>query len=193
MVRCGSKYWLQKAYVLKRDRTMGSKYANHFRLNSHQYDWGWYLYDQLMSTRIFTLSMNKIFLWAPNFMRQMAMGTFWICWSSCTNWDVFCILREKYLNNTCLPYVDTYCHVFATCGRCTLLNFLLLSDSHYRASFVCTRFEALITRWTCHSDEGCMISDDPIVLYLRVVVFCRIEKQCRWKCSTIFSNTYDFK
>ena len=36
------------------------------------------LYDQLMSWRIFTLIMNKIFIRALNFTRQMAMGTVWI-------------------------------------------------------------------------------------------------------------------
>ena len=34
------------------------------------------LYDHLMSTRIFALIMNEIFIRAPKFRRQMAMSTF---------------------------------------------------------------------------------------------------------------------
>ena len=36
------------------------------------------VFDHLMNTRIFTLTMNKIF------MRQMAMGAVWIYYLSCT-------------------------------------------------------------------------------------------------------------
>ena len=35
-------------------------------------------YDHLMSTSIFTFIMNKIFIWAPEIMRQMARPTIWI-------------------------------------------------------------------------------------------------------------------
>ena len=37
------------------------------------------LYDQLMSMRIFTLIMNKIFMIAPKIMRQRTTSTIWIC------------------------------------------------------------------------------------------------------------------
>ena len=62
---------------------MCSKYAKHSRLNS-EHDWR-DIYDHLMSLRMFTLTLNKIFIWAPNIMRQMAMGMIWICESSCRN------------------------------------------------------------------------------------------------------------
>jgi hypothetical protein len=35
--------------------------------------------NQLMSTRIYTLIMNKIFMWTLNIMMQMTTDTFWIC------------------------------------------------------------------------------------------------------------------
>ena len=56
---------------------MCSKYDNRSRLNS-QHNWR-DLYDHLTSTRIFTLRINKIFIWAPKIMRQMAMGNICIC------------------------------------------------------------------------------------------------------------------
>jgi hypothetical protein len=43
--------------------TICSKHANHYRLNN-QHNWE-DLYDHLVSIRIFTLTMNKIFIWAP--------------------------------------------------------------------------------------------------------------------------------
>ena len=52
------------------------RYANHARF-SGQHDWG-DLYGHLMSTRIFTLIMNKKIVGAPNIMRQMVSGTMWI-------------------------------------------------------------------------------------------------------------------
>ena len=72
--------------------------------------WGmWFLYDQSMSTGIVTFIMNKIFIWDPKIMRQMATGMFWICKLSCTN-CVFNILREvgterKSIHvKACIPY-----------------------------------------------------------------------------------------
>ena len=38
------------------------------------------LYDQhLMSMRIFTLMMYKIFIWAPNVMKEAATTLIWMC------------------------------------------------------------------------------------------------------------------
>ena len=96
----------REMYVSKRDRSTCSKLVNHFRLNSQQHKlrsrilmahcpWtsinhnnpilgskvdmtGEDLYNHLMSTRIFTLMMNNIFISAPKIMRQMAMSTIWI-------------------------------------------------------------------------------------------------------------------
>ena len=49
-----------KKHVFRRDWTPGSKYDNHSRLNSlHSGTWE-DVYDRLMSTRVFTLTMNKI-------------------------------------------------------------------------------------------------------------------------------------
>ena len=36
------------------------------------------LYDHLMSTRIFTLILIKIFMWAPKTMRKVAIASVWI-------------------------------------------------------------------------------------------------------------------
>ena len=46
---------------------MCSKYENHSRFNG-QYNWD-ELYDHLMSTRIFTLIMNKMVYTSSKFMR----------------------------------------------------------------------------------------------------------------------------
>ena len=44
------------------------------------------MYDHLMSTRIFTLIMNKIFNWVLEMKRQTVLGSNKICSSSCTNY-----------------------------------------------------------------------------------------------------------
>ena len=52
------------------------------------------LYDRLLTCRIFTLTMNKIFKRAPEITRKVAVGTIWICLWSHTNcmfgplWDI---------------------------------------------------------------------------------------------------------
>ena len=51
----------------------------HCRLNSES-NLGVGLYDHFMRTRIFTLTMNKIFIWAPNIMRKVAIVCIWINW-----------------------------------------------------------------------------------------------------------------
>ena len=76
VVRCGSKNGHQRL-VFKRDWATCSKYLNYSRLSS-QHVWG-NQYGHLMSMRIFTLIMNKIFIWAPKILRQLAKGTIWIC------------------------------------------------------------------------------------------------------------------
>ena len=56
VVGCGSKNFHPKTYVFKRDWTMCSEHANHFKFND-QHDRG-SLNDHLMSVRIFTLIMS---------------------------------------------------------------------------------------------------------------------------------------
>ena len=94
MLRCGSKNWTLKWHVFKRDWTMWSKYVNRLGLHS-QHDWR-DLYDHLMSTRIFTFIVNKIFMWAPKVMRQVTLGTIWICYCA------FYILREVGVERNCI-------------------------------------------------------------------------------------------
>ena len=57
------------------------KYANHSRLTSqHKLERpGGGGDDHLLGTRIFTLTMNKIFILSPKIMRQKATGTIRIC------------------------------------------------------------------------------------------------------------------
>ena len=58
--------------VFKRDWTTCSKYDfKHCRLSSQHHNGG-ALYNHLMSTRILTLMMNKIFIRAPKTMKNMA-------------------------------------------------------------------------------------------------------------------------
>ena len=72
MVRCGCKKGYQKD-VFKRDWVTRSNYVYHSRFNNqHNCE---DLYDYLISTKIFTLIMNKICIWAPKFMRKVAMAS----------------------------------------------------------------------------------------------------------------------
>ena len=77
VVRCEFGGGTPFKHVFKRGLTTCSKNVLCTMLDS-QHDCG-DLYDHLMSTRIFTLIMNKLFIWAPKMMRQMAMGTIWNC------------------------------------------------------------------------------------------------------------------
>ena len=52
--------------------------------SNSQQNWG-DLYDHVMNSRIFTLTMNKIFIWAPRIMRKMATDMIQNCQSSRTN------------------------------------------------------------------------------------------------------------
>jgi len=61
VVRCETKNWYQKHMCWKEIWIACSKYANQFGLIDH-----------LMSTKILSLKMNKIFIWTPKAMRQMA-------------------------------------------------------------------------------------------------------------------------
>lgn len=51
------------------DWTMCPEYDNHYEFNN-QRDRG-DLYDQLISTRIFTMTMNKTFILAPKITRKL--------------------------------------------------------------------------------------------------------------------------
>jgi hypothetical protein len=72
-VSCGLEQFPKRHELLK-DWTMCLDFDNHFLLNSHhnatrdpgEHD----LYDHLMSTKIFTLIVNKIFTRAPNITRN---------------------------------------------------------------------------------------------------------------------------
>ena len=91
MVRCGPKNGNHRGLYFKRDWTKCSKFANYSRFNN-QHNWG-NLYDHLMSTRNFTLTIKKMFMWAPKIMRQMDMGMMWLCQTSHTN-CMLCIQLE---------------------------------------------------------------------------------------------------
>ena len=58
-----------------------SKMVIHSRLNS-QHNLGgpiWPFKGHLMSSRIYAVKTSKIFIWAPKFVRQMALDMIWIC------------------------------------------------------------------------------------------------------------------
>ena len=56
-----------------------------------------------MSTRIFTLTMNKIFIWGPKIMRKVAMILIWICESSRTKPIACLICYEKWVQREKCP------------------------------------------------------------------------------------------
>ena len=64
---------------LKEIELRAQKYANQCSLNSEHYWGGGDLYDNFLSTRIFTSIMNKIFVLAPKIMRKVATASIWIC------------------------------------------------------------------------------------------------------------------
>ena len=53
------------------------------------------LCDDIMSTRIFSLIMNKIFVWAPKTKEQMGTGTVWIYESSCTKGPLYTTVEKS--------------------------------------------------------------------------------------------------
>jgi hypothetical protein len=59
VVSCCSKDKFEKRHMFKRDWSTCSKHDNYPRRNT-QHDWG-DVYGHLMSTKIFTFIMNKIF------------------------------------------------------------------------------------------------------------------------------------
>jgi hypothetical protein len=68
-----------KLHMFQRDWTTCSKYANHPGFNS-LYDLGGRglaISSHSMNTRIFTLIMNRTFIWAPKTIKRMTM--IWIC------------------------------------------------------------------------------------------------------------------
>lgn len=56
--------------MLNRNWILCSKVVVHFRHHSQLYYWG-NLYDQLITHRMFTLTMNKIFIQASKIMREV--------------------------------------------------------------------------------------------------------------------------
>ena len=60
--------------MFKRDWTRSSKYDEHSEHND-EHTWN----DQLQSTRIFTLIMNKTFIRAIETMRKVSTSSIWIC------------------------------------------------------------------------------------------------------------------
>ena len=57
---------IPKRHQFRRDWTPCSKYVDHSRLNI-QHNYG-HLHDHLMSMKIFSLILNKMFIWAPKIM-----------------------------------------------------------------------------------------------------------------------------
>ena len=51
------------------------------------------LYNHLMNMRVLDMTMNKVFTWAPETMRQVSMTSLWIHWLSCVN-PMFFIIGE---------------------------------------------------------------------------------------------------
>ena len=55
---------------LKKNWIVCSKYDNHYRLNNeHTWRWGTYM-TNLITMEIFTLLMNKMFIWALEVIRK---------------------------------------------------------------------------------------------------------------------------
>ena len=63
---------IPKRRVLKRDWTKCSEFVNHSRCKSQHNLEG--LYDHLLTERIITLKIDKMFLCAPNIMRNVTTG-----------------------------------------------------------------------------------------------------------------------
>jgi hypothetical protein len=55
---------------------------------------GGLLYDHVMSTRFFILTMSYGFVRVMKTMGEVAMASIWMCSSSCTYNHVFCIIGE---------------------------------------------------------------------------------------------------
>ena len=91
VVRCGSKNRHQKDMCSKENGLCAQNMLTilHFIVNIIGVG---DLYDHIKSMRIFTMIMNEIFICTLKIMRQMAMSTFWICYSSHT-YHVFQILE----------------------------------------------------------------------------------------------------
>ena len=78
VVRCVSNNGHQKGVMCWKEVELHAhKYANHSRLHG-QHDWG-DMYDHLMSMRIFTLTMSKMFIWAQKIWGKWLWGPFGIC------------------------------------------------------------------------------------------------------------------
>ena len=99
-----------KRLVSKRDWTTCLEYFNHSRLDSQRNREN--LYNYVMSMRIFTLIMNKIFIHAPKIMGKAAIASIWI-WQPSHTTHVYHILREvdwseknNRLRPIRLPYLD---------------------------------------------------------------------------------------
>ena len=78
MVKCGPNNGYYEKQVLKK---IGLRVPNmcklHFKLNSQCSEGG--IYDHVLSTRIFTLIINVIFIQVPKDMRKVARALIWIC------------------------------------------------------------------------------------------------------------------
>ena len=90
-------------YSLKECWVLNNVMVDDSRLNS-QHNWA-DLYDHLMSMKMFTLILNNKFIWALKFVKQMDMGTIWVCQLSCTYCPLIAcfisynkwVQRERYL------------------------------------------------------------------------------------------------
>lgn len=83
MVRCGCTSGHQKEMCLKEVELRAQNTLT--ILGSTVNIIGGDLYDYFISTRIFTLIINKIIIRALSTRRKMATGMNWICYSSRTN------------------------------------------------------------------------------------------------------------
>ena len=71
---------IQKRCACKRDWTVYSKHDNHYRFNCQQnrsVGEGW-LYDHTLSTTIFTMIKNTIFIWVLESIRKVVATSNWI-------------------------------------------------------------------------------------------------------------------
>ena len=119
MVRCGSRNGHPKDCVLKRNQTICSKFANHLRLKGDPY-------DRSMSTKIFTLTVNLIFLRAPKFLTCKWLRAQFGFVNHLAQSD--CVFFPYRRRSRCRERSIQITHVFLTCSMCVCV-FVVFQDS----------------------------------------------------------------
>ena len=109
VVRCGSRNGHPKDCVLKRNQTICSKFANHLRLKGDPY-------DRSMSTKIFTLTVNLIFLRAPKFLTCKWLRAQFGFVNHLAQSD--CVFFPYRRRSRCRERSIQITHVFLTCSMC---------------------------------------------------------------------------